>query len=209
MSGATQPHPACEEFGSALQVTCKKVERLTSLRRPLPPPPTASCGCSSPPLLHNPAMQECIKGHRMFVAALQELEGQLGSLGVGSPTSAKKQSPLMQRVAAAAPSPRLESYLAGKGPQQPPQRRLAELIDDNLQLLQLLAQEQRDLLRGMQGHFEAAGAVAREDAALVEPSLLMAALLDGLQQEVEMLVGALLAVKGQGLRQGREASWTT
>eukprot|EP00887_Chlorella_sp_A99_P006319 scaffold3.g6319.t1 len=135
----------------------------------------------------------------MFVAALEELAGQLASLSDAarprSATPAPPLSPMMQRVRAAAPSAALDAYLEGRGPQAPARRDLAQLVDDNLRLLRVLAAEVGQLLAAMQVAYEAArGASAAtgagqgaERGGLAERELCMAAVLDGLEQEAALL----------------------
>lgn len=154
----------------------------------------------------------------MFTTTAEELSEQLGILEGGSKSGGPAERPaplqksagpsLLQRAAAAAPSPALQAYLARGGAPAATRRSLAEQIDDNLRLLRILAEELRELLARMQPLYEqaqqqalAAGgggssAPGHGDPALLEDegddaasaALAMAAALDGLEQQAGMLV---------------------
>lgn len=140
------------------------------------------------------------------MAALEELQEQLTFLHSLWRRPGPNPSPLLQRAAAKAPSAGLQTYLAGKAARR---RRpeLGETIDDNVKLLEVLASQMQEQVAGMEelqigmhermqqvlasaasGEQEDRDAPGPDTSAAVDASLLAAALVDVLLQDVGMVV---------------------
>lgn len=149
----------------------------------------------------------------MFVAAMEELAGQLAALQPPQPrdskalpkherTDAGGHSQLLQRVLARAPSERLAAYVAGRLPLGSLQRGLPEQLDQNLRLLGVLAAEMRRFVAQLEALAESAAAAALGDiepsvqedplssgvaAAASDGALLMAGVLEGIAKETTLI----------------------
>lgn len=160
----------------------------------------------------------------MFVAAMEELAGQLAALQPPQPrdskalpkherTDAGGHSQLLQRVLARAPSERLAAYVAGRLPLGSLQRGLPEQLDQNLRLLGVLAAEMRRFVAQLEALAESAAAAALGDiepsvqedplssgvaAAASDGALLMAGVLEGIAKETTLIVRA-----GEGYMPGK------
>lgn len=124
-----------------------------------------------------PTPQEWLKDHRLFVATLEELAGQLATLqpqqqaqssasqppkrataGSGSSGDGDERKQLLDRLLKQAPSERLRAYVEGRAPAGRLQRTLPEQLDQNMRLLSILAAEMRVLVQRLEQMADAAAA---------------------------------------------------
>lgn len=125
-----------------------------------------------------PTLQEWLKDHRLAVATLEELAGQLAVLqppqtsssqpprpaagGSGSSGSGDERKELLARLMERAPSERLRSYIEGRLPAARLQRTLPEQLDENMRLLSILAAEMRALAQRLEQLADEAAAAAAQ-----------------------------------------------
>ena len=172
----------------------------------------ATTACRRPrqhvPSPHQPDLQEWVANHRMFVATLEELAGQLAALQPPSKerAAASQQQPsaLLQRLLDRAPSEQLAAYASGTLPAKDHlQRSLPEALDANLRLLGVLAAEMRRFVGQVEAAADAAAAAALaggvDDGSGssssaergAETALLMAGALVGVSRETELVVSGV------------------
>ncbi|KAL4458493.1 hypothetical protein ABPG75_013358 [Micractinium tetrahymenae] len=181
---------------------------------------SAAAGPSNPPTAQFRAvLQEWAKDHRMFVAALEELAGQLSTLQPPPQqdsrarqrlqgTTSSTPTELLQRVLARAPSERLAAYVTGALPAlRPLQRGLPEQLDQNLRLLGVLAAEMRRFVAQLEALADstvaaALGSIEISDqgdatgsgdgaaAAAGDAALLMTGVLEGIAKETALIQAA-------------------
>ncbi|PSC71375.1 Major antigen [Micractinium conductrix] len=164
---------------------------------------------SGPQASHD-ILQEWVANHRMFVATLEELAGQLAALQPPSKerAAASQQQPsaLLQRLLDRAPSEQLAAYASGTLPAKDHlQRSLPEALDANLRLLGVLAAEMRRFVGQVEAAADAAAAAALaggvDDGSGssssaergAETALLMAGALVGVSRETELVERATAA----------------
>lgn len=152
---------------------------LQPAHTPVPQPPAGlSCFPGMPP---SPTLQEWLKDHRLVVATLEELAGQLATLqpqqqaqrsasqpprratagtGSGSGGDGDERKQLLDRLLQRAPSEQLRAYVEGRAPAGRLQRALPEHLDQNMRLLSILAAEMRVLVQRLEQLADAAAAPA-------------------------------------------------
>ncbi len=128
-----------------------------------------------------PTLQEWLKDHRLFVATLEELAGQLAILqpsqqgqlsssssqpprpgggATGSGSGKDERQALFERLMQRAPSEQLRACIQGRMPAARLQRTLPEQLDANMRLLSILSAEMRALVQRLEQLADAAAAAA-------------------------------------------------
>ncbi|KAI7841979.1 hypothetical protein COHA_004506 [Chlorella ohadii] len=127
------------------------------------------------------ALEEWLKDHRLFVATLEELAGQLAILqpsqqgqlsssssqpprpgggATGSGSGKDERQALFERLMQRAPSEQLRACIQGRMPAARLQRTLPEQLDANMRLLSILSAEMRALVQRLEQLADAAAAAA-------------------------------------------------